>query len=75
MRIGDAVYENVYGYFWNHVQQSTEDVFKLVYSIKDEKTRNTIARNILRATTDYTFDIVTKWYNVLCDTPIIKQIS
>jgi hypothetical protein len=30
MRIGDAVYENVYGYFWNHVQMSTEDVFKLV---------------------------------------------
>ena len=72
MRIGDAVYDNVYGYFWNHVQQSTEDVFKLVYSIKDEKTRNTIARNILRATTDYTFDIVTKWYNVLCDTPYYK---
>ena len=72
MRIGDAVYENVYGYFWNHVQQSTEDVFKLVDSIKDEKTRNTIARNILRATPDYTFDIVTKWYNVLCDTPYYK---
>ena len=72
MRIGDAVYDNVYGYFWNHVQQSTEDVFKLVDSIKDEKTRNTIARNILRATPDYTFDIVTKWYNVLCDTPYYK---
>lgn len=72
MRIEDAVYDNVYGYFWNHVQQSTEDVFKLVDSIKDEKTRNTIARNILRATPDYTFDIVTKWYNVLCDTPYYK---
>lgn len=72
MRIGDAVYENVYGYFWNHVQQSTEDVLKLVDSIKDEKTRNTIARNILRATPDYTFDIVTKWYKVLCDTPYYK---
>ena len=72
MRIGDAVYDNVYGYFWNHVQQSTEDVFKLVDSIKDEKTRNTIARNILRATPNYTFDIVTKWYNVLCDTPYYK---
>ena len=72
MRIGDAVYDNVYGYFWNYVQQSTEDVFKLVDSIKDEKTRNTIARNILRATPDYTFDIVTKWYNVLCDTPYYK---
>ena len=72
MRIGDAVYDNVYGYFWNHVQQCTEDVFKLVDSIKDEKTRNTIARNILRATPDYTFDIVTKWYNVLCDTPYYK---
>ena len=68
MRIGDAVYENVYGYFWNHVQISTEDVFKLVDSIKDEKTRNTIARNILRATPDYTLSIVTKWYKVLCDT-------
>ena len=72
MRIGDAVYENVYGYFWNHVQQSTEDVFMLVDSIKDEKIRNAIARNILRATPDYTFDIVTKWYNVLCDTPYYK---
>lgn len=72
MRIGDAVYENVYGYFWNHVQQSTEDVFMLVDSIKDEKTRNAIARNILRATPDYTFGIVTKWYKVLCDTPYYK---
>ena len=72
MRIGDAVCDNVYGFFWNHVQQSTEDVFMLVDSIKDEKTRNTIARNILRATPDYTFDIVTKWYNVLCDTPYYK---
>ena len=72
MRIGDAVYENVYGYFWNHVQMSTEDVFKLVDSIKDEITRNAIARNILRATPDYTFDIVTKWYKVLCDTPYYK---
>ena len=72
MRIGDAVYENVYGYFWNHVQQSIEDVFMLVDSIKDEKTRNAIARNILRATPDYTFGIVTKWYKVLCDTPYYK---
>ena len=72
MRIGDAVYENVYGYFWNHVQQSTEDVFMLVDSIKDEKTRNANARNILRATPDYTFGIVTKWYKVLCDTPYYK---
>ena len=72
MRIGDAVYENVYGYFWNHVQISTEDVFKLVDNIKDENTRNAIGRNILRATPDYTFDIVTKWYKVLCDTPYYK---
>ena len=72
MRIGDTVYENVYGYFWNHVQTSTEDVFKLVDSIKDEKTRNAIARNILRATPDYTFNIVTKWYKVLCDTLYYK---
>ena len=72
MRIGDAVYENVYGYFWNHVQMSTEDVFKLVDSIKDEKTRNAIVKNILRATPDYTFNIVTKWYKVLCDTPYDK---
>ncbi len=66
MRIGDAVYENVYGYFWNQVQQSTEDVFKLVDSIKDEKTRNAIARNILRSTPDYSLGIVTKWYDVIC---------
>ena len=68
MRIGDTFYENVYVYFWNHVQMSTENVFKLVDSIKDEKTRNAIARNILRATPDYTLSIVTKWYKVLCDT-------
>lgn len=68
MRIGDTFYENVYVYFWNHVQMSTEDVFKLVDSIKDEKTRNAIARNILRATPEYTLGIVTKWYKVLCDT-------
>lgn len=68
MRIGDTFYENVYVYFWNHVQMSTEDVFKLVDSIKDEKTRNAIARNILRATPEYTLSIVTKWYKVLCDT-------
>lgn len=68
MGIGDTFYENVYVYFWNHVQMSTEDVFKLVDSIKDEKTRNAIARNILRATPDYTLSIVTKWYKVLCDT-------
>lgn len=73
MKVGDVVYENVYGYFWNHVQQSTEDVFMLVDSIKDEKTRNAIARNILRATPDYTFGIVTKWYKVLCDTPYYKS--
>ena len=72
MKIGDGVYESVYGYFWNHVQTSTEDVFMLVDSIKDEKTRNAIARNILRATPDYTFGIVTKWYKVLCDTPYYK---
>lgn len=72
MRIGDAVYENVYGYFWNHVQTSTEDVFKLVDCIKDEKTRNAIARNILHATPDYTFSIVTKWYKILCDTLYYK---
>ena len=68
MRIGDAVYENVYGYFWNHVQISTEDVFKLVDNIKDENTRNAIGRNILRATPDYSLGVVTKWYNVICDT-------
>lgn len=68
MKVGDVVYENVYGYFWNHVQTSTEDVFKLIDSIKDEDTRNTIARNVLHATPDYSSSVVTKWYNVICDT-------
>ena len=68
MKVGDMVYENVYGYLWNHVQTSAEGVFKLVDSIKDEETRKIIARNVLRATPDYSLDIVTKWYKVLCDT-------
>ena len=68
MKFGDMVYENVYGYLWNHVQTSTEGVFKLVDSIKDEETRKIIARNVLRATPDYSLDIVTKWYKVICDT-------
>ncbi|MBQ9669960.1 MAG: ATP-binding protein [Prevotella sp.] len=68
MRIGDAVYDNVYGYFWNHVQQSTEGVFKLVDSIKDEETRKIVARNVLHATPDYSLGVVTKWYKFICDT-------
>ena len=68
MKVGDMVYENVYGFLWNHVQTSTEGVFKLVDSIKDEETRKIIAQNVLRATSDYSLDIVTKWYKVLCNT-------
>jgi hypothetical protein len=68
MKVGDVVYENVYGYFWNHVQTSTENVFKLIDSIKDEETRNTVARNVLHATPDYSSGVVTKWYDVICDT-------
>lgn len=68
MKVGDMVYENVYGYLWNHVQTSTEGVFKLVDSIKDEETRKIIARNVLRATPDYSLKIVTKWYKLICDT-------
>lgn len=72
MKYGDIVYENVYGYLWNHVQTSTEEVFKLVDSIKDEETRNIIARNVLRATPDYSLEIVTKWYKLICNTPYNK---
>ena len=72
MTFGDIVYENVYGYLWNHVQTSTEGVFKLVDSIKDEETRKIIARNVLRATPDYSLGLVTKWYKVLCDTQYNK---
>ena len=68
MKDGDMVYENVYGYLWNHVQTSAEGVFKLVDSIKDEETRKIIARNVLRATLDYSLEIVTKWYKLICDT-------
>ena len=68
MKVGDMVYENVYGYLWNHVPTSTEGVLKIVDSIKDEETKKIIARNVLRATPDYSLDIVTKWYKVICDT-------
>lgn len=68
MKVGDMVYENVYGYLWNHVQTSAEGVFKIVDSIKDEETRKTIARNVLRATPDYSLGVVTKWYKLICDT-------
>lgn len=68
MIVSDKIYDNVYGYLWNHVQTSTEEVFKLVDSIKDEETRKIIVQNVLRATPDYILDVVTKWYKVLCDT-------
>ena len=68
MKVGDMVYENVYGYLWNHVQTSTEGVFKLVDSIKDEETRKIVARNVLHATPDYSLGVVTKWYKLTCDT-------
>lgn len=68
MKVGDMAYENVYGYLWNHVQTSTEGVFKLVDSIKDEETRKIVARNVLHATPDYSLGVVTKWYKLICDT-------
>lgn len=68
IKFGDVVFEKVYRYLWNHVQTSTEEVFKLIDSIKDEETRNTIARNVLHVTPDYSLGVVTKWYNVICDT-------
>jgi len=68
MKVGEDVYENVYGFFWNHVQKSTENVFKLIDIIKDVDTRNTIARNVLHANPDFSLSVVTKWYNVICDT-------
>ena len=72
MKVGDVVYDNVYGYLWNHVRTNTEDVFKLIDSIKDEETKNIIARNVLHATPDYTLGVVTKLYNVICDTLFTK---
>ena len=74
MKVGDVVYKNVYGYFWNHVQTSTEDVFKLIDNIKDEETRNIIVRNVLHATPDYSLSVVTKWYDVICDT-LFKKVD
>ena len=68
MKIGDIVYENVYGYFLNQVLTSTEDVYKLTDSIMDEETKKTIVRKVLYATPDYSLSVVTKWYNVICDT-------
>ena len=72
MKVGDIVYENVYGYLRNHVQTSTEDVFKLVDSIKDEETRKKIARNILHVTPDYSLNVVAKWYHIVCDSLYMK---
>ena len=68
MLIGDTVYMNVYGFLWNHVQVSTEEVFKLIDGIKDEKTRNNVVQRLLYVTPDFSFGIVTKWYQSLCDT-------
>ena len=68
LRVGDAVYDDVLAFMWNHVQSSTEDVYGLVDCIKDKDTRSVVAQRLLYATSDYSLNIVTKWYKVLCDT-------
>lgn len=68
LKVGGAVYDDVLAFMWNHVQSSTEDVYGLVDCIKDKDTRSVVAQRLLYATSDYSLDIVTKWYKVLCDT-------
>lgn len=68
MLVGDTKYLNVYGFLWNHVQVSTEEVYKLIDQIKDEKTRNNVVQRLLYFTPDFSLSIVTKWYQSLCDT-------
>lgn len=68
MLVGDTKYLSVYGFLWNHVQVSTEEVFKLIDGIKDENTRNNVVQRLLYFTPDFSLGIVTKWYQALCDT-------
>lgn len=68
MKVGDSVYEKVYGFLWNHVQKSPQEVYSIVDRIKDEDTRKIVVRNILHATADYSLEIVTKWYKLVCNT-------
>lgn len=68
LKVGGAVYDDVLAFMWNHVQSSTEDVYGLIDCIKDKDTRSVVAQRLLYATSDYSLDIVTKWYKVLCDT-------
>lgn len=68
MLVGDTKYLNVYGFLWNHVQVSTEEVFRLIDGIKDENTRNNVVQRLLYFTPDFSLGIVTKWYHILCDT-------
>lgn len=72
MKVGDSVYEKVYGFLWNHVQNSPKEVYGIVDKIKDEETRKTVVRYILHVTSDYSLEIVTKWYKVLCNTHFEK---
>lgn len=68
MKVGDSVYEKVIGFLWNHVQNSPKEVYSIVDKINDEETKKTVVRKILHVTPDYSLEIVTKWYKVLCNT-------
>lgn len=68
MKVGDSVYEKVIGFLWNHVQNSPKEVYSIVDKINDEETKKTVVRKILHVTPDYSLEIVTKWYTVLCNT-------
>lgn len=72
MKAFDSVYENVFGFLWNHVQINPEGVYNVVDSIKDEETKRIIVRKLLRGTSDYSLEIVTKWYKVICQSYIDK---
>lgn len=73
MKVGDQVFDSIYGYLLNHVHTCTEDVFRGIDTIRDGNTRNTVAQRLLYVTPDYSLDIVTKWY-VLCDT-FVKKVD
>lgn len=68
LKVGDAVYDDIIVFLCNQVQSSPEDIYGLVDCIKDKVTRDAVAQRLLYFTQDYSLNIVTKWYKVICDT-------
>lgn len=68
----DSFAVDIYSFLLNHVQNNTESVYKVLETIKDEKSRKKIAQRILYATSDFSNSIVTKWYAILCNSHLEK---